>query len=58
MNWNQPICGMCWYERNPDRDPVRVTDSAVQVCAWCANLTSYGIYVRANPNDLPYPQPE
>ena len=57
MNWNQPICNACWTRRHPERMPVRVRERTVETCAYCGRETDSGIYVRDNPDRVPYPQP-
>ena len=69
-NWTQPCCEACWINREgewealPDgqgeiltalRKPVMVKDTEVERCAFCGGPTFIGIYVRANPDDVPYP---
>ena len=67
-NWNQPQCESCWIDDNTEeveengsfmlkiRQPVRMQDATVEVCSWCGELTIFGIYVRANPSDVPFPK--
>lgn len=57
LSWTQPICDTCWQERNPAREPVRVAlgNRTAEVCAYCGTSTPSGIYVRANPDTVPYP---
>lgn len=40
-----PICRPCFRERYPGKDPVRVIPSRVEVCHFCDQLTTLGIYV-------------
>lgn len=46
------MCGACWYEQNRDGEPVRVKNDSPQVCCFCGNRTSAGIYVRHDPAEL------
>jgi hypothetical protein len=46
------MCDTCWEDRNPDREPVRVTHNLsykAEICAWCGQPTAGGIYVRQDP---------
>lgn len=60
MNWNQPVCARCFAERNPGREPVRVTERYREpvTCAFCGQPNRDGIYVRIDPQKVPYPAPE
>lgn len=53
--WTHPICTICWSDRNPGRDPVRVKDAVIEVCCYCGLPTASGIYIRADPATLPHP---
>lgn len=69
-NWNQPICEMCWIERNseweehPDgfdvlvsiRQPVTVKNSGIETCCYCGDPTVVGIYIRKDPDEVNYPK--
>jgi hypothetical protein len=55
------MCIVCWKSNRPDRplDPkTRYTGGPVENCAWCGHVTVAGIYVRADPRELPFPAPE
>ena len=54
-SWNQPCCEYDWEKRHPNRQPVRVTDSKVEKCAWCGRKTVSGIYVREDPHNVKFP---
>jgi len=65
MNWSQPICERDWIakhtvvqddERVAIKRPVRLTDPVVELCAFCGELTIFGVYIRVNPLDVPYPK--
>ena len=63
MNFNQVSCGPCFSARNPDRVPVTVlhaepVSESSDRCSWCGLPTNSGIYVRADPRTVPFPQPD
>ena len=67
MNWNQLSCGPCWRIHRPDSpNPVRAhalaepdaPDISNERCSWCDQPTNSGIYFRAHPDSVPFPQPE
>jgi hypothetical protein len=70
LSWNNPQCESCWIDNNSStliidgetvtrvRYPHKVADPELETCAWCGHLTIIGIYVRANPESLPYPKSE
>ncbi len=47
---------------NPDRSPVQAIGvSAIDGsdrCSWCGMPTNSGIFVRADPRTVPFPQPD
>lgn len=57
-NWNQPICDDCWDAENPGRKPFRLVEKyrIAENCAWCNVTTTSGIYVRVDPDEVPFPQ--
>ena len=55
LSWTQPICNECWYEQEPDRYPTRLKSPAKERCAFCGADTRSGIYVRRDPNTVPFP---
>lgn len=55
MNWTQPMCEACWVAFNPELRPARIINPQVELCAWCGEYTTDGIYMHANPDDVPYP---
>ena len=63
-NWNQPQCERCWVDQHTNsdgtiREPVRVRDvEGARVCAFCGYPTWAGIFVRADPSAVPYPEEE
>lgn len=60
MSWNQSCCELCWKQRDPDRDPVRLKEEYRQgeQCSYCGEITWSGIYVRDNPENVPHPRRE
>jgi hypothetical protein len=56
MSWTQAICRGCWNERNPDRQVTNAPTIYVgDVCCYCGEEATTGIYVRADPTTVPYP---
>lgn len=55
MNWNQPICAVCYSNRYPGRNPVRITDAEAEQCCQCGEETRAGIYYRVDPRTVPHP---
>ena len=55
LDWTQAVCSECWNERNPER---QVTNAATihvgDVCCYCGNEATTGIYVRIDPTTVPY----
>jgi hypothetical protein len=50
MTWiSAAVCAECWHQRNPDREPVRVSHAYRdgELCHVCRCVTYSGIYVRA-----------
>lgn len=68
LSWTQPQCEQCWVENNTMlgddgelyvKMPARLHDvTEFEVCAWCGLWTIVGIYVRADPETVPYPARE
>jgi hypothetical protein len=62
-NFNQPQCERCWVVERSDSEgwcpvPVRLKGGAPDSpprCAWCGYPTWCGIWVRAHPDDVPFP---
>lgn len=54
-SWTQPICGDCYAERNPGRDPVRVVMPEEEQCVHCGLVTAEGLYTRIDPDYARYP---
>ena len=55
-SWNQPICEVCWTERNPGRIPVLNGNPDAEECSYCGRPTVAGIYVRDDPKTVAYPK--
>ena len=64
-DWNQPVCEGCWIrkhtkvvagQRDLTRVPVRVSDAPVERCCYCGGMTFVGIYVRIDPETVPFPR--
>jgi hypothetical protein len=56
MNWNQPCCDFCYLLQRPDaRTPIRLRSAPKEKCAWCGDMTTSGIYVRAHPSEVKFP---
>jgi hypothetical protein len=63
-SWNQPICERDWIAQHSsvgevgmlsiDR-PVRLKDAMVEQCAFCGHVTIFGVYVRVDPDTVPFP---
>ncbi len=60
MSFTQPICTLCWDNRNPARPSKGATDDfdgpgSSEHCCWCGLSTCAGIYVRVDPKLCPHP---
>lgn len=50
--WTHAICDQDWFIKNPNRQPIRVTDLENQdTCCYCGQPTN-GIYVRDDPKQV------
>lgn len=58
QSWTQPICDPCWEKKKGNRVPIRTVSPPEERCAYCGAGTRSGIYVRANPSDVPFPATE
>lgn len=58
VRWTQAICERCWLRRHPRRQPVRLADreEVLEQCSFCGEPTFAGIYVRDDPETVPFPQ--
>jgi hypothetical protein len=55
-DWTQAVCTSCWNERNPDKAHIDVFGlTGAEMCCWCGNDTTSGIYVRVDPATVPFP---
>lgn len=50
--WSHNICVDCWNEKNPDRAPVKLTQAEAEICCFCGEFTTAGIYIREDGTDL------
>lgn len=66
-SWNQAICERDWVEQRSTWDgdrllsieqPVKLTEPQLEQCAYCGRPTIWGVYVRADPSTVSYPQPQ
>lgn len=53
--WTHALCDTCYEQREPGREPTRLTEPFVQVetCCFCGDETTSGIYYRLDPNKAP-----
>jgi hypothetical protein len=63
MSWTQPCCERCWVPfvigvRQELLEPTRLIEPEQETCAFCGDDTSSGIYVRADPKQVPYSRQE
>jgi hypothetical protein len=63
MSWTQSCCDRCWVpfviaSRGQLFDPTRVRTEDIETCAFCGVETTSGIYVRADPQVVPFPRKE
>lgn len=48
------ICGPCWDERNPGREPHRIiAEAAEELCCYCGRFHRSGIYLRMPGSQVP-----
>ena len=50
--WTHAICYKCWREREPGREPIRVTEPEDEACCYCGGVASAGIYRRDDPKKM------
>lgn len=55
MNWTQPVCWSCWIKENGEHTPIRMREPNPEICCKCGQQTVSGIYIRIDPNTVPYP---
>lgn len=57
MSWTQPICETCYSQMYPGREAHRIRPEyrEQEVCCLCGASNLDGIYVRLDPNAVPYP---
>lgn len=51
--YTHPVCAVCFSELHPDRSPTRLAPAEAEACCYCGIGTASGIYVRADPRDMP-----
>ncbi len=55
--WTHAICLACWNEKFSNRgEPFMMVPSEVEICCFCGEHTSDGIYVRVNPGTVSFCQ--
>lgn len=54
MSWTHLMCVACWIDKNPGRQPHRLSEPQKETCAWCGKENTDGIYMRADPKTVPY----
>lgn len=48
--WTHNICEKCWFKRDPNRTPLKLTgEDLTDVCCFCGSTNQDGIYVRHDP---------
>lgn len=47
--WTHPVCGPCYDDLEPGREPSRLVTPDLETCCRCGQLTRSGIYYRADP---------
>lgn len=66
-DWAQPCCEKCWIEDNMTinedgeislRYPMMLRDPEPETCCYCGDYTIIGVYIRADPDKVPYPTRE
>lgn len=55
MRWTHAVCELCWEAQEPGVLPVRLQRPRLDFCGWCASKTEAGIYRRADPETVPFP---
>lgn len=56
-SWTQPSCDDCWQRRYPGRQAVTIKQEMrdAETCCFCGEGHRSGIYVRVDPETVPYP---
>jgi len=47
--WTHPICKFDFIRLEPGKVATMVYGAGIEICCWCGNETSSGIYYRADP---------
>jgi hypothetical protein len=63
-SWDHPCCERCWINRSSKvtdegveiKRPTIVRDPPIERCHWCNLPTIMGIYVRFDPERVPFPE--
>jgi len=50
--WNHSMCDACWNARHPHRQACAVIDAETEICCFCSDEHSSGIYIRRDPATL------
>lgn len=50
--WTHNVCQSCYQGLYPGRQPVTMRVPQAEVCCFCGQPTTSGIYVRYNPAEL------
>lgn len=51
-NWTHPVCGPCYDELQPGRQPYQLVERVLETCCRCGYPTRAGIYYRADPAEM------
>lgn len=58
-SWTQPVCDECWWSMRSHRPyrfkPDGSDEGPLEVCCFCGNGTTSGIYMRVDPRHVDYP---
>jgi len=54
-DWTQPCCDKCWDTFYENLEPLRMEEIKLEHCCFCGRDTYSGIYVRIDPDVVPYP---
>lgn len=53
-SWTQPVCGKCWG--SDGSEPIPGLGVQWEKCSGCGKLTKLGIYLRRDPDLVPFPR--
>jgi hypothetical protein len=54
-SFTQPICLDCWSSGHGEKQPARLVEPDVEICAYCGEENEDGIYIRVDPSTVPWP---